>query len=328
MGSPAPLGAGILPEDLVGYMRATRVERLKTGSVIDDCLGGGLPAGITLLGGMPNSGKSTLLADTAMRAVTQGGMRVLYVTNDDPKHAIVAHCAAAWCSQAEQVRAGVARFPWSRLDERLDAELAELMRPDPLDGSVMDPSRAAYEAARRPGSVAAALNAFSAECAGRLEVRDDFVTTLELVAALEEARARGAEPQLVILDYFQQMQSGDPNADREEMSRAEAASEYLRAWGAATGGHAIVVSRVRKSSAKSEDEPTLADFAGNSKLAYDAQAAIILRKNPELDGKTATGAAYEAVEAYTVKSKVGRAGAMTQYKLFGGASTTRRWSSK
>lgn len=326
MTSPAPLGAGVLPEDLVGYMRATRVERMRTGSVIDDCLGGGLPAGVTLLGGMPNSGKSTLLADTAVRAVTQGGMRVLYVTNDDPRHAVVAHCAAAWCNQGG--RTGVARFPWSRVDERLDAELAELLRPDPLDGSVMDPSRAAYEAARRPGSVAAALNAFSAACAGRLEVRDDYATTLGLVAALEEARARKAAPDLVILDYFQQMQSGDPNADREEMSRAEAASEHLRAWGATTGGHILVVSRVRKSSARGDDEPTLADFAGNSKLAYDAQAAIILRKNPALDGFTATGAAYEAVEAYTVKSKVGRAGTMTQYKLFGGASTTRRWDAK
>jgi len=81
---PAARSAKAAHPVAIGDVVADETERFSTGlAELDRVLGGGVVrGGVTLLGGEPGIGKSTLLMQ-AVAGVAQGGLRVLYVTGEE-----------------------------------------------------------------------------------------------------------------------------------------------------------------------------------------------------------------------------------------------------
>lgn len=277
---------------------------LATGTPMDDALGGGLMPGVTVLGGQASVGKSALACHVAS-SVAARGERVLYLTLDDSWGNVVARCMSAWSVTHAREWGGRA-FSWSRLPT-MRRELA------PMRGS--DPTRDAFELRGRDDALMAAAH-WDDGPAQTLAVIDSVTGVPTIERMLRDMADEDEMPALVVVDYVQQYQSGEPEIDRSEYSRVSdvaARLQRLSLWG---GFPLLMLSSLRKLS-KQDDEPTLDWFRGSGVVGYSAWAACVLtRGEREGDG-------WREAVVNVVKNKGGRSGIKTSMQLWGAYSWTR-----
>ena len=277
---------------------------LATGTPLDEALGGGLMPGVTVLGGQASVGKSALACHVASSVAARGG-RVLYLTLDDSWGNVVARCMSSW-SVGHAREWGGRAFSWSRLPA-MRRELA------PMRGS--DPTRDAFELRGRDDALMAAAH-WEDGPAQTLAVIDSVTDVPAIERMLRDMADEGEMPALVVVDYVQQWQSGEPETDRSEYSRVSevaARLQRLSLWG---GFPLLMLSSLRKLS-KQDDEPTLDWFRGSGVVGYSAWAACVLTKG-EREGK-----GWREAVINVVKNKGGRSGIKTSMQLWGAYSWTR-----
>ena len=277
---------------------------LATGTPLDEALGGGLMPGVTVLGGQASVGKSALACHVAA-SVAARGERVLYLTLDDSWGNVVSRCMSSWSVSHAREWGGRA-FSWSRLPA-MRRELA------PMRGS--DPTRDAFELRGRDDALMAAAH-WEDGPARALAVIDSVTDVPTIERMLRDMADEGEMPALVVVDYVQQYQSGEPETDRSEYGRVSevaARLQRLSLWG---GFPLLMLSSLRKLS-KQDDEPTLDWFRGSGVVGYSAWAACVLTKGAR------EGDGWREAVINVVKNKGGRSGIKTSMQLWGAYSWTR-----
>ena len=277
---------------------------LPTGTPLDVALGGGLMPGVTVLGGVASAGKSAL-ACHASANVASRGERVLYLTLDDSWGNVVARCMSAW--SVDHARSwGCGPFSWSALPA-MRRQLAPLR--------TSDPSRDAFELRRRDAALMACAH-WEDGPARWLAVVDSMTDVGQVEALVRGLADAGEPPALVVVDYVQQYQSGEPELDKGEYGRVSEVAgrlQRLSLWG---GFPLLMLSSLRKLS-KQDDEPTLDWFRGSGVIGYSAWAACVLTRG-ESEGK-----GWREAVINVVKNKGGRSGIAVPMQLWGAFSWTR-----
>ena len=271
---------------------------LPTGTPLDDALGGGLMPGLTLLGGRASSGKSALACQVA-QSLAERGQRVLYLTLDDSWGNVVARCMSAW-SYEHHDRMGCGAFMWSRLDD-MRRQIAHLR--------TSDPTRDAFELRRRDAALMAYAH-WEDGPARSLAVIDDMGDVGDVERMVGAMVDEGEAPALVVVDYVQQYQTGDPEVDRNEITRVDRVASRLQRMALWGGVPVLALSALRKMEREGE-EPSLDWFRGTSQLGYAAWAACIITRGEDVNELC------REVTVHTVKNKGGRAGFGTDAELWG-----------
>ena len=277
---------------------------LPTGTPLDEALGGGLMPGVTVLGGVASAGKSALACHAAANVASRGE-RVLYLTLDDSWGNVVARCMSAWSVSAASGWGGRA-FAWSRLPA---------MRRELAPFRTGDPTRDAFEQRRRDDALMAAAH-WEDGPAQSLAVVDSVTDVPTVERMLRDMADEGELPALVVVDYVQQYQSGEPELDKGEYGRVSEVAgrlQRLSLWG---GFPLLMLSSLRKLS-KQDDEPTLDWFRGSGVVGYSAWAACVLTKGER------EGDGWREAVINVVKNKGGRSGIKTSMQLWGAYSWTR-----
>jgi DNA repair protein RadA/Sms len=110
-------GAEVLP---IGEIPDEGVLRLSTGiGELDRVLGGGTVEGsMTLIGGEPGIGKSTLLTQASAK-MAESGRRVLYVSGEESARQIKLRAKPAWARWRQLFRA--AENDMEKIEQKLEA---------------------------------------------------------------------------------------------------------------------------------------------------------------------------------------------------------------
>ena len=277
---------------------------LPTGTPLDEALGGGLMPGVTVLGGVASAGKSALACHAAANIASRGE-RVLYLTLDDSWGNVVARCMSAW-SVGHAASWGCGPFSWSALPS---------MRRQLAPMRTSDPSRDAFELRRRDAALMACAH-WDDGPARWLAVVDSMTDVGQVEGLVRDLRESGEPPALVVVDYVQQYQSGEPELDKGEYGRVSEVAgrlQRLSLWG---GFPLLMLSSLRKLS-KQDDEPTLDWFRGSGVVGYSAWAACVITKG-EREGK-----GWREAVINVVKNKGGRSGIAVPMQLWGAFSWTR-----
>ena len=277
---------------------------LPTGTPLDEALGGGLMPGVTVLGGVASAGKSALACHAAANVASRG-RRVLYLTLDDSWGNVIARCMSAW-SVGHAASWGCGPFSWSALPS---------MRRQLAPYRTSDPTRDAFEQRRRDAALMASAH-WEDGPARWLAVVDSMTDVGQVEALVRDLTDAGEAPALVVVDYVQQYQSGEPETDRSEYGRVSEVAgrlQRLSLWG---GFPLLMLSSLRKLS-KQDDEPTLDWFRGSGVVGYSAWAACVITKG-EREGK-----GWREAVINVVKNKGGRSGIAVPMQLWGAFSWTR-----
>ena len=260
--------------------------------------------GVTVLGGVASAGKSALACHTSANVASRGE-RVLYLTLDDSWGNVVARCMSAW-SVGHAASWGCGPFSWSALPS---------MRRQLAPYRTSDPTRDAFEQRKRDAALMASAH-WEDGPASSLAVIDSMTEVGQVERLVRDLTDAGEAPALVVVDYVQQYQSGEPELDKGECGRvSEVASrlQRLSLWG---GFPLLMLSSLRKLS-KGDDEPTLDWFRGSGVVGYSAWAACVLTKG-EREGK-----GWREAVINVVKNKGGRSGIAVPMQLWGAYSWTR-----
>ena len=277
---------------------------LPTGTPLDAALGGGLMPGVTVLGGVASAGKSALACHAAANIASRG-RRVLYLTLDDSWGNVVARCMSSW-SVGHAREWNMGPFSWSALPS---------MRRQLAPYRTSDPTRDAFESRKRDAALMAAAH-WDDGPAHALAVIDSVTDVPTIERMLRDMADEDELPALVVVDYVQQYQSGEPELDKGEYGRVSevaARLQRLSLWG---GFPLLMLSSLRKLS-KQDDEPTLDWFRGSGVVGYSAWAACVLTKGER------EGDGWREAVINVVKNKGGRSGIKTSMQLWGAYSWTR-----
>jgi replicative DNA helicase len=234
---------------------------------LDEALGGGLRPGLSVLGGEPGAGKSALALTVALLTAWRGA-NALYVSLEMGEGQCWGRLASALSALPEY---GGAPFRWAdawgwarrsreaRDEARGRGEEAEAVAALASGG---DPAASALGGlSRLPGGLAVS----TALAAHSLAGLDSLVC---------EAAAAGAS--LVVVDYAQLVQT-TPGA--AEYDRVTAVSGTLNATASERGVPVLALSSLAR--AKDREGPGLHSFRGSGQLEYDANAAMVLRREGE-----------------------------------------------
>lgn len=291
--------------DVECYLAAK--EPLKTHTIADDALCGGLMPGLTILGGVASAGKSSLAVHIATE-VAESGKRVIYFTLDDTWGNITARSMSCWSVKNQGLkRQGltVVPFEWSTV---IKGPGNELQLPEGLQNL----SAYAFNA-RHSNTVLADAAIYEDMVAPNLAIIDNIATTTQIEEIVRTVMADGDKPDLVIIDYIQQYQTGTPDIDKQEYTRVSQVATNLQMLAFDTQIPFLVLSSLKKLDAK--DEPSLDWFRGSGVVGYASWAALILTKG-EIDTPQ-----FKEVALHTVKNKAGRTGILVPAKLKGAYST-------
>ena len=278
---------------------------LPTGTPLDEALGGGLMPGVTVLGGVASVGKSALACHAAANIASRGE-RVLYLTLDDSWGNVVARCMSAW-SVGHAASWGCGPFSWSALPS---------MRRQLAPYRTSDPTRDAFEQRKRDAALMAAAH-WEDGPAQSLAVIDSMTEVGDVERLVRDLTDEGEAPALVVVDYVQQYQSGEPELDKGEYGRVSEVAgrlQRLSLWG---GFPLLMLSSLRKLS-KQDDEPTLDWFRGSGVVGYSAWAACVLTRGER------RGDGWHEARLHVVKNKGGRAQTEHPLKVWGAYSYTER----
>lgn len=278
---------------------------LPTGTSMDAALGGGLMPGVTVLGGVASAGKSAL-ACHASANVASRGQRVLYLTLDDSWGNVTARCMSAW-SVGHAREWGMGPFSWSALPS---------MRKQLAPFRTSDPTRDAFEQRHRDAALMASAH-WEDGPAQSLAVIDSMTEVGQVERLVRDLTDAGEAPALVVVDYVQQYQSGEPELDKGEYGRVSEVAgrlQRLSLWG---GFPLLMLSSLRKLT-RQDDEPTLDWFRGSGVVGYSAWAACVLTRGER------SGSGWHEAVLHVVKNKGGRAQTKHPIKVWGAYSYTER----
>ena len=298
-----PAKAGMTAEDWMGEL-LLEPEPMPTGTILDNVLGGGLLPGLTVLGAKSNVGKSVLAYEVATRRALAGG-RALVVCPDEMPRNVFRHCMCSWtCMGEHNSSAGmVMQNDWA-------ASIAAIRRGLP-EGT--DLGRYAWES--RETAVVTARR-FAAAVGDRLVVTDQLGKVSELEEHLEECAETGVLPDVVVLDYLQQLVTGDTDVDRDPVRMLDALTNRLRDLAFRHGIPILAVSMVRNGTCSPGEEPDLQAYRGSGGIAYNAWAGVVIVKAGDkyVDGD---------VDVWCVKNKAGRTGLSVEGHVYGEYSCVR-----
>ena len=201
---------------------------------------------------------------------------------------------------------GCRPFSWSALPA---------MRRQLAPMRTSDPSRDAFELRRRDAALMACAH-WDDGPARRLAVVDSMTDVGQVERLVRDLADEGETPALVVVDYVQQYQSGEPELDKGEYGRVSEVAgrlQRLSLWG---GFPMLVLSSLRKLS-RQDDEPTLDWFRGSGVVGYSAWAACVVTRG-EREGK-----GWREAVINVVKNKGGRSGIAVPMQLWGAFSWTR-----
>ena len=263
--------------------------------------------GVTVLGGEASVGKSALACHVASSVAARGG-RVLYLTLDDSWGNVVSRCMSAW-SVTHARDWGGRPFSWSALPS---------MRHDLRPMRTSDPTRDAFELRRADDALMASAH-WEDGPAVSLAIVDSVTDVPTIERMLRDMADEGELPELVVVDYVQQYQSGEPEIDRGEYSRVSevaARLQRLSLWG---GFPLLMLSSLKKLSKQERDDaPTLDWFRGSGVVGYSAWAACVLTRG------TAEGPGWREAVLHGVKKKGGSAQTEHPLKVWGAYSYAER----
>ena len=280
---------------------------LPTGTPMDDALGGGLMPGVTVLGGQASVGKSALACHVAS-SVAARGERVLYLTLDDSWGNVVSRCMSSW-SVGHAREWGMGPFSWSALPS---------MRRQLAPFRTSDPTRDAFEQRRRDAALMAAAH-WDDGPAQTLAVIDSVTDVPTVERMLRDMADEDELPELVVVDYVQQYQSGVPETDKSEYSRVSEVANRLQRLSLWGGFPLLMLSSLKKlSKQEREDSPTLDWFRGSSAVGYAAWAACVLTRGER------SGSGWHEAVLHVVKNKGGRAQTQHKIKVWGSYSYTQK----
>ena len=150
-----------------------------------------------------------------------------------------------------------------------------------------------------------------------LAVVDSMTDVGQVEGLVRDLTDAGEAPALVVVDYVQQYQSGEPELDKGEYGRVSEVAgrlQRLSLWG---GFPLLMLSSLRKLS-KQDDEPTLDWFRGSGVVGYSAWAACVLTRGER------RGDGWHEATLHVVKNKGGRAQTQHKIKVWGSYSYTQK----
>ena len=297
-----PAKVGMTAEDWMGEL-LLEPEPMPTGTILDTVLGGGLLPGLTVLGAKSNVGKSILAYEVATRRALAGG-RALVVCPDEMPRNVFKHCMCTWlCSKSNDVTEVVTQNDWAA---SITAVRHGLPEGTDLSRYVWESREPAIATARR----------FAATIGDRLVVTDQLGKVSELEEHLDACAEADMLPDVVVLDYLQQLVTGDPTVDKDAVAMLDALTNRLRCLAFRHGIPILAVSMVRNGTCNPGEEPDLQVYRGSGGIAYNAWAGVVMVKagSRYVDGD---------VDVWCVKNKAGRTGFSVEGHVHGEYSCVR-----
>ena len=275
-------------------------EPLRTETEMDTALNGGLMPGLTLLGGVASAGKSAIACQIAAN-LASNGKKVLYFTLDDSWGNIISRCMSSWSVRHNFEDHGP--LSWSDLP-RLRKQLHI------PDGENL--SRFAFEQRKRDNALFYS-SYWDDGPARNLAAIDSIVNIGDIEKMFSSLVSDGDKPDLVVIDYVQQYQTGDADKDNNEYGRVSEVADRLQHMGLSYDIPILVISSLRKLG-KNDTEPTLDWYRGTSALGYSSWAACVLTKGERKDD------GWQETKINVVKNKSGKTGFSVSVKLWGAFS--------
>ncbi len=299
-----PVKVGMTAEDWVNEL-FDEPEPMPTHTVLDNVLGGLCP-GLTLIGADSNVGKSVLGYEIATQHVVRGGRAIILCPDEMPR-TVYKHCLASWSCMGAELAPGAVPIIQNDFTRRMN----DIRRSMP-DGA--DLARAAWES--RDAMVAQA-RAFAAAVGDRLVVSDELVRLPDLIEHVDAQAEAGKPYTLVLIDYLQQMLTGDPKLDEDERRMLDSLTNSLKNLGFKRRIPVVALSMVANSACSPGEKPTLKAYRGSGGIGFNAFAgAVIVRAEDKYE--------HGDVDVWCVKNKAGRADISAPAHVFGEYSCVRR----
>lgn len=263
---------------------------------LDDALDGGLRgSALVLLGGLTSSGKSVFCMSIAAHAAQQGA-RVLFLSTE---------------MQAEEVAGRLA------VTEDYTPFGACLTSGTLTRGCLSDADQERLSATEM--RLAAAIS-------DRFTLLGDRITTQTLRReALRMKRGGGLD--LVVVDYLQQLATGDARTDREEYTRVSGVSWALKALAVELGCPVLAAVQYSRA-ANAAERPMIHHLRGSGTLEQDANIVLTLHRPQVFDLKNQQEEQQLAVkiermglryiQVFVDKNRNGRTGTRLDYAFDGG----------
>lgn len=271
---------------------------------LDAVLSGGMRCGLHTLGGEPGAGKSALSLFIAMQAALRGA-NAFFVSLEMQRVQCVARCASLLSLSGVRTP-----FRWADWEE-----LGREARRGRDSASRAGTLRAFVDGFTRSDPVASAVYALKEACPG-LCIADapELHDLRELGRAVERAAGCGAS--LVVVDYLQNVSTGE---QQTEYDRISGISRALNALGNCHGIPVLALSSMnRQSNAKTA--PDMHGLRGSGQLEYDSVSSWVILKDgdPRPDGS-------QPVALHVVKNRFGPSGAEPLRFDFDGAHNNFTW---
>lgn len=262
---------------------------------LDNALDGGLRgSALVLLGALTSVGKSAFCLSIAAHAAQQGA-RVLFLSTE-----MTADEVAGRLSVAESYTPFGACLTSGTLNR----------------GRLSDADRE---------RLAAAQGRLSA-LADRFKLLDGRVTTQTLRReALRMKRGSGLD--LVVVDYLQQLATGDARTDRDEYTRVSGVSWALKALAVELGCPVLAAVQYSRA-ANAAERPMIHHLRGSGTLEQDANVILTLHRPVSFDRKEeqeeqalamkCKGSGLRYLQLYVDKNRNGRTGTRLDYAFDGG----------
>lgn len=218
---------------------------------LDEALQGGFVGSeLILLGGLTGSGKSTFALHMAVHAAASG-LRVLFLSTEMLPE-----------ESAKRLAVLEAYVPFTRC-----LTSTQLRRRDLSDGERKELQKAQERLVRNLD--------------GHLFFLDGMISTQALRReALNMQRTGGLD--LIVVDYLQQMHSGDARADRDEYSRLNAVSHALKNLTSELRCPVLAAVQFSREANKAE-RPMIHHLRGSGQLEQDANLILTINRPSMLD---------------------------------------------
>ena len=243
---------------------------------LDDALGGGLFRGVTVLGGMPGVGKTTLAAQICARVMAGGETVAEYFDLD----------SATGAQATKRILSAVAGWP---------CVLRDFMKPDTLDDATLQKLAEAAALFDRDANGPGLRTAWGFRDFDDLlgfsyldgTPHQPFTEGMELyradvncISTQLDAIEHRPMPKLAVVDSLQKVRS-DAYPERDETTRIKMALEDLQhVAGSMPGGMALLLTSTL-SRAGYANPSSMAALNGSSDIEYSAETVMILANTPE-----------------------------------------------
>lgn len=269
---------------------------------LDAILGGGLPVGgVTVVGGDPGTGKTSLGVQIVYSAALRG-LKPTYVSIEMPAMA----CLLRMCSLHAAYTPALPDFSWGSATPTDEArEQVKRIRENAQDARQAERyiTELSWRYVKGDDPVMQAWRDLEGKIGGAYAVRDDVRDLGDICNLIRDLDADDIYGPVVI-DYSQLVTTAD---GQEEYTRMTEVSRRLQEASKGTGVPVVLISSLRKIARTERDSPSLDWFRGSGYLGYDAYCALFLFRDEEGDAMGRGNAPdLTGVRAYVKKNRNGR----------------------